>query len=99
MSDEHSGAGMHLDVLLEDQYSKFVADGLEPDIVVGAFKDKINLGIDARDGSVDVFLGNLSTEDARDLAAALTAAADAVESSTVEGGGQSWTISSDTDRS
>ncbi|MFW6003079.1 MAG: hypothetical protein ACOCPT_01500 [Halanaeroarchaeum sp.] len=98
MSDEHTDEGMHLDVLLEDQYSKFVADGLEPDIVVGAFKDRINLGIDARDGSVDVFLGNLSSDTARALAAALTAAADAVESSSVAKGGQSWTISSERER-
>lgn len=99
MSGEHTSTGMHLDVLLEDQFSKFVADGLEPDIVVGAFKDRINLGIDSRDGSVDVFLGNLSAEEARTLADALSAAADVVESGTVAEGGQSWTISSDTGRS
>jgi hypothetical protein len=83
---------MHLDVLVEDQFSKFVADDLDPDLVVGAFKDRINLGIDSRDGTVDVYVGNLSPEDARSLADALLSAATAVETSTVDEGGQSWTV-------
>ena len=92
MSEDHGPRGMHLDVLVEDQFSKFVADGLKPDLVVGAFKDRINLGIDSRDGTVDVYVGNLSPEDARALADALVTAATAVETSTVDEGGQSWTI-------
>lgn len=86
---------MHLDVLVEDQFSKFVADGLHPDLVVGAYKDRITLGIDSRDGSVDVYLGNLSAAHARDLATALTSAADAVEESTGAEGGRTWTIGDD----
>jgi hypothetical protein len=92
MSDGHGERGMHLDVLVEDQFSKFVADDLDPDLVVGAFKDRINLGIDSRDGTVDVYVGNLSPEDARSLADALLSAATAVETSTVDEGGQSWTV-------
>lgn len=92
MTEDHGARGMHLDVLVEDQFSKFVADGLQPDLVVGAFKDRINLGIDSRDGTVDVYVGNLSPDDARALADALVTAATAVESSTVDEGGQSWTI-------
>ncbi|WP_050047777.1 hypothetical protein [Halanaeroarchaeum sulfurireducens] len=95
MGETHSG--MHLDVLVEDQFSKFVADGLDPDIVVGAFKRRINLGIDSRDGSVDIYLGNLSADDARRLATALTAAADAIDDESVDEGGQTWVVGTDDD--
>ena len=92
MSEDHDEDRMHLDVLLEDQFSKFVADGLHSDLLVGAFKDRINLGIDSRDGSVDIYLGNLSAEDARALATALDAAATAVEQGTVEDSGETWLV-------
>lgn len=95
MSEESTEDTMHLDVLLEDEFSKFVADGLRPDIVVGAYRDRINLGIDARDGSVDVYLGNLGVDDARALARVLLEAAEAVESSSVDERGRSWTVPND----
>lgn len=94
MNDDHTG-GMHLDVLLEDEFSEFVVDDLDPDIVVGAFKESIRVGIDSRDGSVDVYLGDLTVGDARDFAAALTRAADAVESGAVMEQGKSWIVTSD----
>ncbi|MFB6081593.1 MAG: hypothetical protein ABEJ67_02110 [Halanaeroarchaeum sp.] len=86
--DDHS----HLDVLVEDRFSRFVADGLTPDIVVGGFKTHVTLGIDSRDGSVDVYLGNLSADDARALADALSAAADAIESGALDDHGRTWEV-------
>ncbi|MFB6093808.1 MAG: hypothetical protein ABEJ77_02575 [Halanaeroarchaeum sp.] len=88
--DRHRDGEMHLDVLVEDEFSRFVADGLDPELVVGAYNDRINLGIDSRDGSVDVYLGDLDPECARDLAAALEAAADAIESGATQS--QTWSV-------
>lgn len=88
MSDD----GPHLDILVEDEFSRFVADGLEPDVVVGAFTDTITLGIDSRDGTVDIFLGNLSPTDARTLASMLSEAADVVEETGVDGSSRTWVL-------
>ncbi|MFB6133279.1 MAG: hypothetical protein ABEJ44_07770 [Halanaeroarchaeum sp.] len=92
MTDEHTG-GMHLDVLVEDEFSEVVVDDRDPDVVVGAFIDAVRVGIDARDGSVDVYLGDLTVGDARAFASALTNAADAVEEGAVAEQGKSWTVS------
>lgn len=92
MTHDRGDGGPHLDVLLEDEFSQFVADGLVPDVVVGAYKDRINLGIDSRDGSVDIYLGNLSADEARALAALLEGAADAVESGPLGAEGQTWVL-------
>ncbi|AOW81122.1 hypothetical protein HTSR_1960 [Halodesulfurarchaeum formicicum] len=81
----------HLDVLFEDEFSRFVADRLTPSIVVNAYRDRINLGIRSADESVDVFVGGLSPSDARSIAAALTEAADAVERGAQDETGATWT--------
>ncbi|MFB6069419.1 MAG: hypothetical protein ABEJ76_00225 [Halanaeroarchaeum sp.] len=91
MSDDRDDTGPHLDVLVEDEFSRFVADDLSPDVVVGAFKDRINVGIDSRDGTVDVYLGNLSPASARAFAALLEEAADAVESDSADDG-RTWVL-------
>ena len=70
----------HLDVLFEDEFSRFVADGLTPEVVVNASRNHINLGIRSADESVDVFVGGLSPEEARALATQLEAAADSLAS-------------------
>lgn len=69
----------HLDVLFEDEFSRFVADGLRPEVVVNVSPDRINLGIRSADGSVDVFLGGLSVSEATSLKNAIEAGIDAVE--------------------
>jgi len=89
MSDD----GPHLDILVEDEFSRFVADGLDPEVVVGAFTDSITLGIDSRDGTVDIFLGNLSPVAARTLAAMLSDAADRVEDTELAGESRTWLLS------
>lgn len=68
----------HLDVLFEDEFSRFVADGLAPEVVVNASRNHINLGIRSADESVDVFVGGLSAAEARALATQLEAAADSL---------------------
>ena len=82
----------HLDVLFEDQFSRFVADGLEPEVVVNAYRDRINLGVRSADETVDVFLGGLSAEQARSLGTALVAAAESVEQGTCQESGQTWAV-------
>ena len=69
----------HLDVLFEDEFSRFVADGLSPTVVVNAAPGHINLGLQSADGSVDVFLSGLSVSDARSLKDAIDQAIDSVE--------------------
>ena len=74
----------HLDVLFEDEFSRFVADGLAPEVVVNASRNHINLGIRSTDESVDVFVGGLSPDEARALATQLEAAADTLASGSGE---------------
>lgn len=81
----------HLDVLFEDEFSRFVADGLDPAVVVNAHRDRINLGIRSDDESVDVFVGGLSPTEARSIAASLSEAADSVEKGEREETGETWT--------
>lgn len=82
----------HLDVLFEDQFSRFVADGLDPSVVVNAYRDRINLGLRSADETVDVFLGGLSAEEARTLGTALLDSADAVEHGRCDDSGQTWSV-------
>ena len=81
----------HLDVLFEDEFSRFVADGLDPGVVVNAYRDRINLGIRSADESVDVFVGGLSPAAARSIASALNEAADSVERGERDESGETWT--------
>ncbi len=74
----------HLDVLFEDEFSRFVADGLAPEVVVNASRNHINLGIRSADESVDVFVGGLSAGEARALATQLEAAAESLASESGE---------------
>jgi hypothetical protein len=73
----------HLDVLFEDEFSRFVADGLSPTLVVNVSPERINLGLRAADGSVDVFLGGLSVSEAQSLRDSIDEAIDVIEN---EGG-------------
>ena len=82
----------HLDVLFEDQFSRFVADGLEPSVVVNAYRDRINLGLRSADETVDVFLGGLSVDEARSLGTALLESAEAVEYGRCDDSGQTWSV-------
>ncbi len=82
----------HLDVLFEDEFSRFVADGLEPAVVVNAYRDRINLGIRSADETVDVFLGGLAAEDARKMGEAMLEAAEAVEHGRCDDSGQTWGV-------
>lgn len=82
----------HLDVLVEDQFSRFVADGLEPSVVVNAYRDRINLGLRSADETVDVFLGGLSAAEARSLGTALVDAAEAVDHGRCDDAGQTWSV-------
>ena len=82
----------HLDVLFEDQFSRFVADGLEPSVVVNAYRDRINLGLRSADETVDVFLGGLSPDEARELGTALVEAGEAVEHGRCDESGQTWAV-------
>ena len=78
----------HLDVLFEDEFSRFVADGLSPTVVVNAAPGRINLGLRSADESVDVFLGGLSVAEARSLRDAID---DAIETVEGEGPAATWT--------
>ena len=98
----------HLDVLFEDEFSRFVADGLKPEIVVNASADRINLGVRSQEGTVDVFVGDLSASEAESLADTLKRAASDRSGDGVDGGtwtpvsavpGDGNTSSSDSDRS
>ena len=82
----------HLDVLFEDQFSRFVADGLDPSLVVNAYRQRINLGLRSGDETVDVFLGGLSAEEARELGETLLEVAEAVEHGDCEDSGRTWTV-------
>ena len=82
----------HLDVLFEDEFSRFVADGLDPEVVVNAYRDRINLGLRSADGAVDVFLGNLSPAQAASIGEALQSAAEAVEQGTCDEAGRTWSV-------
>lgn len=82
----------HLDVLFEDEFSRFVADGLSPAVVVNAYRDRINLGIRSADETVDVFLGGLSAEDARTMGETLLEAAEAVEHGQCDESGRTWNV-------
>ncbi|MFB6086413.1 MAG: hypothetical protein ABEJ84_06355 [Halodesulfurarchaeum sp.] len=68
-----------LDVLFEDEFSRFVADGLRPEVVMNVSPDRINLGIRSADGSADVFLGGLSVSEARSLKATIETVIETVE--------------------
>lgn len=79
--------GPHLDVLFQDEFSQFVADGLSPDVVVHASENRIAVGLRSADETVDVFLGDISPEAARSLADSLEKAA-----AISENGGETLTV-------
>ena len=82
----------HLDVLFEDEFSRFVADGLDPSVVVNAYRERINLGVRSADETVDVFLGGLAPEEAREIGTALLEAAEAVEHGDCSESGRVWSL-------
>jgi hypothetical protein len=81
--------GPHLDVLVDEEFSRFVADGLAPEIVVNASSERINLGVRSADGAVDAFVGDLSAAEARAIAEALERAAEVRDADRDDGG--TWT--------
>lgn len=91
MNEDHEDEHMHLDVLVEDRFSEFVADGLEPTVVVGASAGRVNLGIESDDGAVSIYLGGLSPDAARALGTVLREGAE-LSGDTATNERQTWVL-------